>query len=136
LIINLKRFSPQACQFGEGFSLICCQLPAMLLVNVMNIRTNNVPRELKFLSDFSASDQDKIRKQYDWMEPSDLECNYGFFKYRNCFYHLSDFMRVADESTGDLAGWDGYAGDSYFSGTLMKLVDNDCDHVIVGRYFS
>lgn len=101
----------------------------------MNIRTNNVPRDLLYLCDFSASDQDKIRKQYDWMEPDDIECNYGFFKYRGCFYHLQDFMRVENEATGDLTGWDGYAGDSYFSGTLIRLADNDCDRVIVGRYF-
>ena len=101
----------------------------------MNIRTNNVPRELLYLCDFSASDQDKIRKQYDWMEPDDLECNYGFFKYHGCFYHLQDFLRVENEATGDLVGWDGYAGDSYFSGTLIRFADNDCDRVIVGRYF-
>lgn len=101
----------------------------------MNIRTNNVPRELKLVSDFSPADQDKIRDQYDWMDPDDLEYNYGFFKYRGCFYHLQDFMRASSDATGDLAGWDGYAGDSYFSGTLIKFADKDCDRVIVGRYF-
>ncbi len=100
----------------------------------MNITTNNVPRELKYLSDFSASDQAKIRSQYDWMDSDDLEYNYGFFKYCGHIYHLQDFLRVADEATGDLAGWDGYASDTYFSGTLIKLVDDDCDHVIVGYY--
>lgn len=102
----------------------------------MNIRTNNVPRDLLYLSDFSLSDQTKIRNQYDWMLPEDIECNFGFFKYRGCFYHLQDFMRVANEATGDLVGWDGYSSDSFFSGTLIKLADNDCDRVIVGRYYS
>lgn len=102
----------------------------------MNIRTNNVPRELLYLSDFSAADQTKIRAQYDWMEPEDLECRLGFFKYRDCFYHLQDFLRVANEATGDLNGWDGYSGDSYFSGTLIKFADSECERVIVGRYFS
>ena len=101
----------------------------------MNITTNNVPRDLLYLCDFSALDQDKIRKQYDWMEPNDLECNYGFFKYHGCFYHLQDFMRVENDASGDLVEWDGYAGDSYFSGTLIRFADNDCDRVIVGRYF-
>jgi len=102
----------------------------------MNIKTNNVPRDLLYLSDFSSSDQTKIRAQYDWMEPGDIECNFGFFKYRNSFYHLGDFMRVADDATGDLEGWDGYSSDSFFSGTLIKLVENDCDRVIVGRFCS
>jgi len=102
----------------------------------MNITTNSVPRDLLYLSDFSSADQTKIRNQYDWMEPEDLECNFGFFKYRGCFYHLQDFMRVANEATGDLVGWDGYSNDTFFSGTLIKLADNDCDRVIVGRYYS
>ena len=104
-------------------------------MTALTIKTNNVPRQLKYLCDFSAADQRKIRAQYDWMEPEDLDCNYGFFKYRNCFYHLQDFMTVANDASGDLAGWDGYAGDSYFSGTLIKLADNDCDYVIVARYY-
>ena len=105
------------------------------MVNVMNIKTNNQPHELKFLGDFNSTDQAKIRAQYDWMEPDDLEFNYGFFKYRGCFYHLSDFMRTSSEATGGLDDWEGYAGDSYFSGTVMKFAENDCDNVIVGRYY-
>ena len=101
----------------------------------MNIRTNNVPRDLMHLSDFSPSDRDKIRKQYDWMHSMDVEYNCGFFKYRGCFYHLQDFMRVENDASGDLIGWDGYAGDSYFSGTLIKFADTDRDRIIVGRYF-
>ena len=105
------------------------------MVNVMNIKTNNQLRELKFLGDFNSIDQAKIRAQYDWMDPDDLEFNYGFFKYRGCFYHLSDFMCTSSEATGELDGWEGYAGDSYFSGTVMKFAENDCDNVIVGRYY-
>ena len=100
----------------------------------LTIQTNHQPRELKYLSDFNSADQHKIRSQYDWMDKDDLECNYGFFKYRGCFYHLQDFLRVDNESTGDLVGWDGYSSDSYFSGVVIKLVDNDCDSVIVGSY--
>ena len=102
----------------------------------MNIRTNNVPRDLLCLAEFSAADQAEIRKQYDWMDTEELEGTCQFFKYRNCFYHLSDFMRASFDATGDLASWDGYAGDSYFSGTLIKYADEYGDRVIVGRYFS
>ena len=113
----------------------CCQLPALSLVNVMNITTNNVPRDLLYLCDFSAADQDKIRKQYDWMKPNDLECNHGFFKYRGCIYHLQEFLTTDNVASGALTEWDGFAGDSAYSGTLIRLADNDCDRVIVGRYF-
>jgi hypothetical protein len=102
----------------------------------MNIITNNQPRPLMYLCDFSESEQAQIRKDFDWMDPSDLECNYGFFRYRGCIYHLQDFLRVANEATGDLEGWDGYTSDTFFSGTIIRLVEDDYDHVIVGRYYS
>ncbi len=120
----------------EGFTLICCQLPALLLVNVMNIITNNQPRDLMHLCDFSQSDQDKIRKQFDWMHPDSIEYNYGFFKYRGEFYHLCDFISTPAESTSELQHWEGYSSDSYFSGTVVRLVEGDCDRVVVGRYSS
>jgi hypothetical protein len=100
----------------------------------LTIQTNHQPRGLKYLSDFNSADQQQIRSQYDWMDKYDLECNYGFFKYRGCFYHLQDFLRVVNMSTDSLIGWDGYLSDSFFSGVVIKLVDNDCDSVIIGRF--
>lgn len=102
----------------------------------LTITTNHQPRELKYLSDFNSTDQQQIRSQYDWMDKDDIECNLGFFKYRGSFYHLQDFMRVEDESTGDLVGWDGYINDTFFSGTVVKLVEDNYEFVIVGRYFA
>lgn len=100
----------------------------------MKVITNKQPRALMYLSDFNDAEQAVIRRDYNWMDPDDLECNFGFFKYRGNVYHLQDFMRTSSEATGDLDEWDGYIGDSYFSGVVMKLCDNDCNHVIVGRY--
>ena len=108
----------------------------MLLVNVMNIITNNQPRDLMHLCDFSTADQEKIREQYDWMNPEDIEYNYGFFKYRGQFFHLTDFIRTPSESISELQHWEGYSTDSYFSGTVVRFVENDCDRVVVGRYYS
>ena len=51
----------------------------------------------------------------------------GFFKYRNYWYHLSDFMQT------DIPKWDGYAGDSYFSGVLLKT-SKDFERYKVGHY--
>lgn len=99
----------------------------------LTITTNNQPRQLMHLCDFSESEQQRIRSDYDWMCPEDLESNYGFFRYRSSIYHLQDFMRVAGNDA--LQGWDGYSSDSYFSGVLIRLQD-DCDSVIVGRYCS
>ena len=102
----------------------------------MNIITNNQPRPLMYLCDFSESEQAQIRKDFDWMDPMDLECNYGFFKYRGRIFHLGDFMRTPAESISALQHWEAYFTDSYFSGTVVRLVEDDCDSVIVGRYCS
>jgi hypothetical protein len=91
----------------------------------MSIKTNNQPRELLYLSDFSDKDQAKIRRDYDWMEEYDLEFNYGFFKYRGMIFHLQDFSIY----NGDF--WDGCHGLNYFAAVLIKLTD-DCDHIVLG----
>tara|TARA_B100000459_G_C8579513_1_gene202588 strand:+ start:414 stop:719 length:306 start_codon:yes stop_codon:yes gene_type:complete len=101
---------------------------------MLTIKTNNVPRPLMHFGDFNETIQLKIRKEYDWMESQDIESNFGFFVYCGQVYHLQDFMRVTDVSDPDLNGWDGYASDSVWSGTLVKLTE-DCDFVIVGRFF-
>jgi hypothetical protein len=97
------------------------------------ITTNNQPRELLYLCDFSEVEQQQIRSDYDWMEPDDIDCNFGFFKYRSNVYHLQDFMRA--EGNNAFQGWDGYHSDSYFSGVLIRLTE-DCESVVVGRYCS
>ena len=97
------------------------------------ITTNNQPRELLYLQDFSEAEQQQIRSDYDWMEPDDLECNNGFFRYHSRIYHLQDFIRASESS--ELKDWDGYHGDTYFSGVLVRLT-KDCESVVVGRYCS
>ena len=99
---------------------------------MITITTNNQPRELLYLQDFSEAEQQQIRSDYDWMEPEDLECNFGFFRYRSSVYHLQDFMRASGPPV-ELEGWDGYHSDSYFSGVLIRLTE-DCESVVVGRY--
>jgi hypothetical protein len=54
-----------------------------------------------------------LKSQFDYLK--DGEELDGFFKYRNYWYHLSDFM------TTTIPKWDGAAGDSYFSGVLIKV---------------
>ena len=100
---------------------------------MITITTNNQPRELLYLQDFSEAEQQQIRSDYAWMQPDDLECNYGFFRYRSIIYHLQDFIHADD--FGELEGWHGYHSYSYFSGVLIRLTE-DCESVVVGRYCS
>ena len=91
------------------------------------IRTNNQPRHLLSLSDFSEADQLKIRTEFDWLG-EDLNFNDNFFKYRGIIYHLAEFTRC-----DSLNGWDGLHSDSWSSGTVVKL-SSDLESVIVGRW--
>jgi hypothetical protein len=97
------------------------------------IKTNNQPRELKCLADFSLERQQEIRSEFGWME--DIETTQGFFEYRATVHHLENFLRVNAGTDDATQGWDGYEADTYFSGTLVRLC-SDSDFVIVGSYAS
>ena len=99
----------------------------------MTIKTNNKPRALKCLFEFSLKEQELIKENFDWVE--DIESGRSFFEYRGLVYHLEEFLRVTTSSDDATQGWDGYAGNSYFSGTLVKLC-SDSDYVVVGRWIS
>ena len=59
-----------------------------------------------------------------------------FFKYKNWWYHASDFMRIeAVHRNTDFKKWDGYTSDTFFSGVLIKL-DEDCERYMVGMYYA
>ena len=58
-------------------------------MTALTIKTNNQPRELKSIHDFSPAEQVKVREHFDWMDTEELETSYSFFKYRDNFYHLS-----------------------------------------------
>ena len=72
-----------------------------------------------------------LASQFDYQDPEDVID--GFFEYRNTWYHVDQFMRLsAGSGMGD---WDGAAGDSYFSGVLIKL-SSDGEQYKVGTYTS
>ena len=92
----------------------------------MKIITNNKPRQLIFGYELT----EKQKQYFDYIEDID---NHNFVKYKNNIYDLSEFMII--ESIDDiLKDWHGYSNDSYFSGTLVKYVDED--NVILGSYYS
>ena len=101
----------------------------------MTIKTNNKPRALKCLFEFTLKEQARIRSDFDWLD--EIESDGSFFDYRGRFFNLSTFIRVnANNEPGhELFGWHGVDADSYFSATLVKLCPDD-DYVIVGRWFS
>jgi hypothetical protein len=93
--------------------------------NKITIITNNVPRTLVTFNDLRKEDQ----ADFDYVGEYDKDSP-RFFAYKGAWYDANEYMRCHDTR---LQGWDGYAGDTYFSGTLIKYVD-DYERVIVGRY--
>lgn len=95
----------------------------------LKIVTNNQPREIIYGSELPKSK----RKDFDYIE-DDMDFNNNqFVQYRGDYYDLGEFLRI--ENNSDLKGWNGYSSDTYFSGTLIKICE-DNDYVIMGQYFS
>lgn len=94
----------------------------------LTIKTNNVPRLLMYSYQLTA----KELREFDYMDADELE-SASFVRYHGYVYDIGNFMRCGDNP--DLKGWHGYASDSFFSGTLIRLCD-DSDYVVVGTYCS
>jgi len=108
------------------------------------ITTNNVPRDIIDAWQLSA----KERKEFDYLDWEAIERgedSASFFRYRGELYDIGEFSRIIPPGSKrchpmecgspDFIGWDGYVSDSYFSGMLIKYVDNG-ERVIVARYCS
>ena len=100
----------------------------------ITIRTNNVPRDIVEAYELT----EKERKEFDYLDWEKIEAgedSASFFRYQGQVYDLSEFMWTGTLQDQDLKGWDGYMSDSYFSGIVVKYV-NDNKQVIVGTYYS
>ena len=92
----------------------------------LTIITNNVPRPIICGYELPAN----ARPDFDYLDAEEFDCR-QFVKYKSQYYDIGEFMRVESE---ELKAWHGVAGQSYFSGVLVKIVDSD--QVIMGRYYS
>jgi len=93
----------------------------------MEIRTNNIPRLLKYGYEMP----EKFKADFDYITKEDFDYH-SFFVYKRQWYDLSEFMVVQNNEY--LKEWDGYSSDSFFSGVVVKIIDDDS--IIVGQYFS
>jgi len=104
-------------------------------MNTLTIITNNRPRDLLSLVDLP----EKTRADFDYIEGDEVYSP-RFVAYRGHYYDVCEFMctpqrEPARQELNELAAWDGYQSDSYFSGTVIKYVDR-FERVIVGRYYA
>ena len=102
----------------------------------LTIITNNRPRDLLCLADIPKRIASSEFGYIDGEEFYSLR----IVAYRGEYYDVCEFMRTPNDETArqelnGLAAWDGYQSDSYFSGVVVRYVD-DYERVIVGRYYS
>ena len=96
----------------------------------MQIITNNRPRRLECAADLPA----KVQADFDYIA---WEEGYAprFVQYKGEWYDVYDSQNITRElGFSQFKGWHGIVSDSFFSGVLFKLCDDDT--VIVGRYFA
>lgn len=90
----------------------------------VTIITNNQPRGILYGFQLPK----KYRKEFDYLTDEEYG-DQAFFIYKNQAYDLCEFIR-----SENFKKWDGYSSDSFFSGVLIKIVDEG-ESVIVGWYY-
>lgn len=98
----------------------------------LTVICNNVPRDVVEAWELSEVE----RKEFDYLDWEALEQgsdSASFFRYRGTVYDLGEFERVSGDTFGYV--FDGFQSDTFFSGTVIRYVEN-CERVIVGRYYS
>jgi hypothetical protein len=104
-------------------------------VSDVTIITNGVPRDI--LDAWELSPEERADFDYlDWDAIERGEDSASFFRYKGETYDLGDIPAVDRRPGIETAfeGWDGVASDSFFSGILVRYVD-EFERVIVGRFY-
>ena len=88
----------------------------------MTIKTNNRYQPLLHWEQLTKRE----RSDFDWITDSDHDpAEFQFFRHKGNCYCMADFMPCPKDTFLDK--WDGYHGDSFFSGVAIKLSDcGDC----------
>ncbi len=102
----------------------------------LKIITNNVPRDITYGYDLTNAE----RAEFDYYDADELE-SASFVRYRGIAYDLSEFM-VWDNPASPTTpkddprlNWDGFRSDSFFSGIVVRYVD-DFERVVCGLVLS
>lgn len=83
------------------------------------IRTNNRWRQFVSGEEVPAH---IMHDQFDYLDADMREG--GFFKYKNWWYHLSDFDITPSWSFLHQDGWHGYTTDTFFSGVAIRITED------------
>ena len=99
----------------------------------MNVITNNKPRMLLMWAELPEGIGES---EFDYVDDAD-RYDPRFFKYRGAWYDVFEFEYISDQPCyAPFRGkWDGVQTDSFFSGIVLRWVD-EFDSVIVGRCYA
>lgn len=89
----------------------------------ITIRTNYHEIPLLFWDDLTEAE----RSDFDWV-PEEEEDEYKFFRYKGVVYCLQEFLDISESFPQEFQGWDGYQCDTFFSGILVRLLE-DAEYV-------
>lgn len=103
-------------------------------MNTVSVRTNNVPRDVVEAFELTADERREF-DYVDWEAVDRGEDSPTFFRYKGGLYDLGEFLAVDFHAHAALRPWNGYRGDSFFSGLVVRYVD-DFERVVVGEVFS
>lgn len=103
-------------------------------MNDVRVITNNHIREIVDACELTVEERDEY-DFLDWKAIEDGTDSASFFRYRGDVHFLGDFLRWDGFPESPLKEWDGYNPDSFFSGLVVKYVNDDNgDGIRVGRY--
>lgn len=99
----------------------------------MEIVTNNVPRHIVYGCELT----EKERMQFDYYGGDEIETVH-FARFKGNVVDLNEFMVISKDVAPhpQRPGWEkwhGYSSDSFFSGLLVKYLDDDT--VVMGTYY-
>lgn len=108
----------------------------MTLVSDLTIITNNVPRVVIDGYELTAAERAEF-DYYRWPDTPADDYRAGsrdgeeasFVRYRGELHDLGEFTACSEH------GWDGIHNETFFSGVLVRYVD-DHERVIVARYYA
>jgi len=90
----------------------------------VQVTTNNHDRQ--FLFGYEVPEE--VKAEYDWLDDDSKHDNW--IKFKGHHYHVADFMAVNNIVHNPnppewQEGWDGYRSDSFFSGVVIKISDDN-----------
>jgi hypothetical protein len=97
---------------------------------MLTVTTNHVPRDV--LEGYELTTAERADFDYiDWQAVADGVDSAHFVRYRGKLHDLGQFVAWDNPASPTRDGWDGFRPDSFYSGLVIRYVD-DFERVVVG----